>query len=307
MKSASGREVSARIVERLRDALNDGRARTYAELAQAAKCTERSVRNYLAQDTKTLGFRVSTERGPDRRIYVRMEPTDVAGTMEELAQVLARDMLRKIFPIAGTSLEKAKRQPGTHVIVAVRGAYEYDEANLRTLRTWLVASKSRPRQQVHFNYEGAQNGLRASWPLGIVIRDLARVYLLGVPSDAIDAREVRTYALERTSSLKIVPSADGDAPAGMNVAAIEQAMDLPFSVSHAQGGVRVHVRFSKEQAKFIRNRRWHKHQKMTTRRDGSLDVKFGPADLREVQAWVAQWGDSIEVLGDASLVRTLRG
>lgn len=178
-------------------------------------------------------LRVIRERGPDRRVRVRVDE-DSTATIEELGRVLAKEMLRRVFPMAGTALERVPNRPKAAVIVAVRGAYEYEELHLRVLRDWLNAASGRPRREVRFEYEGVETGLRVAWPLGIVVRDLARVYLLGVPSEAANANDVRTRALERVLSKRIdvLPLKDsGRPPKGIDSAPIEDSMDLPFSIS----------------------------------------------------------------------------
>lgn len=261
------------------------------------------MRNYLDEASAALGVRVVREKGPDRRVRVRLED-QASLTIEELGEVLAKEMLRRVFPVVGTKHAYVSKHPRAVVLVAVRGAYEYKERHLRVLRAWLELSAKRPRREVRFEYEGTETGLRVVWPLGIVVRDLARVYLLGVPSEAANARDVRTYALERVLSerLEALPAGDsGPPPRGIESAAIDEAMDLPFSISPGAGGAHVHVRFTPEQARFIRGRRWHKNQRVKTMKDGSLDVRFGPTDLGEATAWVAQWLDSVIVVGDPRL------
>ena len=304
-RRSSGRAVSATIATRLREALDQ--PRTYEELARLAGCTTRSVRNYIDQAEATLGVVVERGRGADGRVRARAKGADAGATIEELGHVLAREMLRRIFPIAGTSLERVTRRSPAHVIVGVRGAYEYEESHLRILRTWLSASSRRPRQALRFEYEGIGRGERVVWPLGIVLRDLARVYLLGIPVEAESSRDVRTYVLERAGKPTVLSAQDSGEPLpGLDSAPVERAMDLPFSVSSPAGGVHVHVRFPPEQAKFIRGRRWHRTQKLKSGKDGSLDLRFGPADLGETLGWLGQWSDAVQVLGDRRLLAALR-
>jgi predicted DNA-binding transcriptional regulator YafY len=295
----TGRATSAMITSRLRAALEGGRALTYAELAREARCTERSVRNYLDEAMATLGHGAIRERGPDRKVRVR-GAGDATTTIDELGRVLAKEMLRRVFPLAGTSLGRAPKHPRASVIVAVRGAYQYEERHLRLLRDWLQAANARPRRATSFDYDGSEKGLRVVWPLGIVVRDLARVYWLGIPAEAENARDVRTYALERVRSARVATlpgDESGPPPRGIESAPVDEALDLPFSILPGAGGVHVHVRFTPAQARFMRGRLWHKNQRMKTRRDGSLEVEFGPADEGEVRAWLAQWGDSVTVIG----------
>ena len=312
------RAARARVVTRLRDALLTGRAWTYAELARDAACTERTVRNLLDVAPEALGFAVSRTKGADRTIRVRVADAGHRETIDALASELARDMLRRIFPVAGTSLDKrarARHARGAQIVVAVRGARAYDERHLQALRTWLVAASERPRIPLRFQYGGSELGEQLVWPLGAVVRDLARVYLAGVPDDAEDARDVRTYALEKLvfparglGIARLSGDDAGTAPSGIEKAVVEQAIDLPFSVYPADhgDGVHVQVRFDARQAPHIRGRQWHRRQRAKDLADGGLELSFGPADLGESLAWVRQWGRSVTVLGDEAFVAAVR-
>jgi len=314
-KVAAGREQRARAVTQLREALLSGRAWTYGELAALAGCTERTVRNHLDVAEVALGLAITRAQGPDRVVRVRMAESGHRETIDALAHEIAADMLRRIFPVAGTTLDRPARGARAQLVVAVRGALPYAERHLAALRAWLVAASERPRVPLCFGYDGSERGERLVWPLGAVIRDLARVYLVGVPDEAGDARDVRTYALERVvlptrgpALVRLATAEAGTAPRGMERAVVEHAIDLPFSVFPADDGdtVKVRVRFSAAQARHVRGRTWHRHQREKLLSSGQLEVSFGPANLGEAAAWVRQWGRAVTVLGDERLVEALR-
>jgi predicted DNA-binding transcriptional regulator YafY len=309
------RAARAHTATRLRAALLTSRAWTYAELAREGGCTERTVRNFLKVAPDAFGFAIRRDSGPDRLIRVRMADAGGRETIDALAHELARDMLRRIFPVAGTTLDTRAKAPRAQIVVAVRGARAYEERHLSALRAWLVAAAERPRVALKFTYGNAERGERIVWPLGAVVRDLARVYLAGVPDDADDARDVRTYALEKL----VLPAKGrgvaqlhgedaGTPPSGIDRAVVEHAIDLPFSIFPADhgDGVHVKVRFAPRQAAHLRGRIWHRKQRTRELSDGGLELAFGPADLGEATAWVRQWGRSVTVLGDDALVAALR-
>ncbi len=301
--SASGRGKSIAIGARLREALASGGAKTVAELAAAAACEERTVRNYLRDAESTIGFAIEKTRGSDRTVRVRAAQADGSAVIEDLGRALARDMLRRLFPVAGTDLATRRVRPRAQLVVALRGAYEYSDAHLAALRAWLLAASRRPRRAVRLVYgRGDGRGDRIVWPIGIIVRDAARVYLAGMPESPVDSRDVRTYALERVDcergakTIEVLSGPDGgDPPDGLDTAVIEDAIDLPFSVypGAAEDGVMVEARFSAKQADYLEGRRWHRKQSMRRRADGSLDLKFGPADRGEAEAWLRQWGKSV--------------
>jgi len=300
----SGRAASAAIVSRLRAALESGRALTYEELASKARCSERTVRNYLDAADATLGFQVERTRDPNRSVRVRLRQDDATATIEKLALELARQMVRSIFPVAGTALDRGHRHPRVQLVVSVRGAYEYREEHMRALRAWLSACAARPRVAVRIEYSGMASGPgeRIVWPLGVVVRDAAKVYLAGVPAEADHGRDVRTYALERVAIGRgesgvdvLVGEAAGSPPPGIEQAVLDTALDIPFSVFPARqdNAVVALARFTAGQAPYIHGRRWHRRQRIRTNRDGTLDLKFGPADRGEVEAWLRQWGEAV--------------
>ncbi|MBV6418705.1 MAG: hypothetical protein CMLOHMNK_03635 [Steroidobacteraceae bacterium] len=301
---ASGRSVSAGIVGRLRSALASGRALTYGELAREAGCTERTVRNYLDLAEPALGTAITRERGPDRVVRVRAAGSDDQTTIEALASNLAAQMLRTLFPVAGTSFERPARGSRAQVVVSARGAYRYSERQLRALRAWLRAADERPRVTVRFAYQSFSSGPgeRIVWPLGIVVRDLARVYLIGVPAEADDGRDVRSYALERVvvpkrgSAVTVLRGEEaGSPPRAIDRAVVEHAIDLPFSMypPDTPGSVMVRVRFSAEQAPYVVGRLWHRNQRFKKLRGGGVELTLGPAERTETEAWVRQWGEAV--------------
>lgn len=300
----TGRAVSASIVERMRAALGSGRALTYSELAREARCTERTARNYLGLADSVLGFAVTRERGPDRVVRVRAAIADDQATVEDLAHNLAAQMIRTLFPVAGTSFERTKRGSRAQIVVSARGAYSYSERELRALRFWLRAADQRPRVAVRFDYGSFSSGSgeRIVWPLGIVVRDLARVYLMGVPAEADDGRDVRSYALERVDfpkkgpAISLLRGEDAEAPPrGIDRAVVEHAIDLPFSMYPADtpGAVIARVRFSPEQAPYVMGRLWHRKQRFHRLKGGGVEMTFGPVERTELEAWVRTWGRGV--------------
>lgn len=308
--SPTGRAASAGILRRLRAALESGRAYTYEELARHAKCSQRTVRNYLDVVDEVMALPVVRSLGPDRRVRVQVLNDDEQ-SIDALSQRLSAGMLRNLFPIEGTSLDKRKRAPRVQLVVSARGAYQYSESQLRTLRAWLRAADERPRVAVRFHYRSPTSGpgIRIVWPLGVVIRDLAHVYLAGVPAEAESPQDVRTYLLERVEAratgraVEVLRGTDATQPPdGLDGVRVESAIDLPFSMFPAdeRDAVTVRVRFCAEQAPYIVDRQWHSRQKIRRFRNGEVEIRFGPANRGEVEAWIRQWGDGVL---EATMVR----
>jgi len=302
------RAASAKVARSLRDALATGRALTYAELASAAGCSERTVRNCLDDAAEVLGFAVERVRGTDHSMRARRAGAPSgAPKIEQLARALAGELLRNVFPIAGTDLEPSGFPASKLIVVSIRGAYAYGERHLKVLRQWLQLASSGPHLAARFRYDGADSGegLRVVWPVGMVLRDVARVYLAGVPAEARDGRDVRTYALESVvfppsgPALEALDARDsGTPPPRLAEATIAEAIDAPFSMFRPtpDRSVFVKVSFGPRDARYVRDRRWHRRQRLSPTPDGGVILEFGPADRDEVAAWLRTWGDGARVL-----------
>jgi predicted DNA-binding transcriptional regulator YafY len=68
----------------------------------------------------------------------------------------------------------------------------------------------------------------------------------------------------------------------------------------------VTLRFTPFRAGWIREQIWHPDQSMTTHPDGSLDLSFPAADLREVKLRVLQFGAEVEVIEPLELREVVR-
>lgn len=298
------------IIQGLRSALESQQSYTYAELARRCGSSTRPVRNYLDDAESLLGFPVERTRGRDRTVRVRAAPQTPRAQFEELGRQVARSLLRSLFPIAGTALDRAGSPSPVQIVVSTRGVYQYTEAHLRCLRSWIQHAAARPRRLVKFHYDGAGSGpgVRFVWPLGIVIHDATHVYLAGVPDEDTDGRDVRTYALESVGMsssrnarqqprLEICDEA-GEPPPHLDAARIEEAIDAPFGIFRAfpKDSEKLCVRFAPEVARYVQGRLWHKRQRGRRLPDGRYELHLGLAHKRAIELWLRTWGDAVEVV-----------
>lgn len=63
----------------------------------------------------------------------------------------------------------------------------------------------------------------------------------------------------------------------------------------------VAIRFTAHAAPGVLERRWHPHQSVERRKDGSIVLSFPAPSLYEVQRWALQWGGDAEVLRPRAL------
>ncbi len=104
--------------------------------------------------------------------------------------------------------------------------------------------------------------------------------------------EVRIFALNRIMTIE--PTEHGfERPKDFS---IEQLLKHSFNL--ICGGETFHVvlKFSPFQARWIRERQWHKTQKLTELEDGSLILEMDVQGLSDVKRWVMQYGGEVEVV-----------
>jgi predicted DNA-binding transcriptional regulator YafY len=67
----------------------------------------------------------------------------------------------------------------------------------------------------------------------------------------------------------------------------------------------VHIRFAPRQARWIRERRWHRSARIQEELDGGIVLRLKIAETGEIRRWVLQFGSEAEVLRPASLRRAV--
>jgi predicted DNA-binding transcriptional regulator YafY len=67
----------------------------------------------------------------------------------------------------------------------------------------------------------------------------------------------------------------------------------------------VEIRFSEQQAPYVRERTWHSSQSIETRPNGSIILRLKVADLGEVKRWLVGFGAEALVLKPSSLRREI--
>ena len=78
-----------------------------------------------------------------------------------------------------------------------------------------------------------------------------------------------------------------------------------FAIQKGEKAVAVSVRFAARQARWIRERRWHKSARVQEQLDGGLVLHLQVAETSEIKRWVLQFGSEAEILRPASLRRAV--
>ena len=108
--------------------------------------------------------------------------------------------------------------------------------------------------------------------------------------------DVRTLAVERIRSVELT-SSPFDYPKGFDA---DEYLDSWFDVVDGKPA-RVAIRFSPQQARYIRERKWSSGQSIEERPDGSIVLRMKVLGLWDVTRWALSYGPAAEVISPASL------
>jgi predicted DNA-binding transcriptional regulator YafY len=113
--------------------------------------------------------------------------------------------------------------------------------------------------------------------------------------------EVRIFALHRIR--RATPTTESyEMPKGFS---FRQYMADAFAIQKGEKAVDVSIRFAPRQARWIRERRWHRSARVQEALDGSLVLHLKVAETSEIRRWVLQFGSEAEVLRPPSLRRAV--
>lgn len=105
-------------------------------------------------------------------------------------------------------------------------------------------------------------------------------------------KQVRIFALNRILSITAT-EVDFYKPSSFD---IEQYLKDSFSIYRDDKTHHIKLKFSPYQARWIRERQWHKTQHLTELNDGGLILEMDVQGLEEVKRWVMQYGGEAEVV-----------
>jgi predicted DNA-binding transcriptional regulator YafY len=112
-----------------------------------------------------------------------------------------------------------------------------------------------------------------------------------------DRPDVRTFAISRVRAVRELGES-GWAPTGFDSATYAAEA---YGIMGGEKELRVRVRASPAIAAYMAERIWHPSQRVTRRRDGSVDIAFTTRGRKEVVRWVLSWQPDLKVLSPASL------
>ncbi len=86
----------------------------------------------------------------------------------------------------------------------------------------------------------------------------------------------------------------------------EQMLNSAFDIVY-DDPIHAKIWFSAEQARYIKERRWAKEQKIKEQKDGSIIFEMKTSGLWDVKKWVLSFGQEAKVLGPEKLKKAVTG
>jgi predicted DNA-binding transcriptional regulator YafY len=114
-------------------------------------------------------------------------------------------------------------------------------------------------------------------------------------------KDVRSFVVDRMQKIKLT---DESFPAPLGFS-LESYLRHSFGMFREEL-VRVKVRFHKSLTRYLLERRWHPSQKNKKLKDGSLELAFEVAGIKEIKTWILGFGSLAKVLEPASLAKELK-
>lgn len=132
-------------------------------------------------------------------------------------------------------------------------------------------------------------------PLGLVSK--RNVWYL-IAKD-VKKDEIRTFRVDQISNVLLRDLVKFQYPQYFS---IREHISNSWGVFYDDDVQTVKLRFSPQVARRVMNLNYHPSQQLVERgKDGSVTLQFEICGLRELQSWILQWGDMVEVLEPKSL------
>jgi proteasome accessory factor B len=87
---------------------------------------------------------------------------------------------------------------------------------------------------------------------------------------------------------------------------LEQRLRDSFGVFSGQGEFEVVIRFNKQVADYIREKKWHDSQQLRELKQGGVELKLKLSSLSEIERWVLSWGGNAVVIKPGELAESVR-
>ncbi|MBV5330448.1 MAG: WYL domain-containing protein, partial [Chlorobium sp.] len=115
-------------------------------------------------------------------------------------------------------------------------------------------------------------------------------------------KEILTFSLGRIINAKMLPDVF-EIPADFD---FHKLTGSHFGVHWSNDEIDVKIHFDKSVAGYIKERKWHPSQKISSNPDGSLVLSLTVNHLLELKRWILSWGKMAEVLEPMSFIEDVK-
>jgi predicted DNA-binding transcriptional regulator YafY len=289
------------------------RAGEYPNAEQLAECLEVS-RRVIFKDREFMLFRLGAPIEYDRDkggwFYTDQTwtlPNIMVSEGELLAFFLSVEVARRYI---GTAMEGALRSAVEKFSKNIKGPVSIDLETLRTHYTFAAPALAATNEEALLGLHKAIGENRRLWMRYYTAsrdehneRTVSPYHLSNVQGDwyliAFDDKRqaFRTFSLGRIEEWRILEDVFLRDPAF----SVKDYLGRAFQAERGGEAMQVELRFDAQQARYIRERRWHETQRIEELPEGGLILRFLTGGLDEVKRWVMQYGGHVEVLEPESL------
>ncbi len=299
--------------ERLKELDRRIRARkfpTARELSIEWDLTERALYKDRALLIK-MGARIGTDARNGGWVY--LDPTFILGTAlltnDELsAFLLAVEVARAngntgLDGLLNSAIGKIKEALGDTVSAVIGADNSFGLAPVAVVTGDVHLQLTRAaasRQKLRMSYSSLSSGTHKTRVIHPYQLHLARGEWLLIAYDeshAADADPIRCFNIARIGELRVLNEHfardlgyDG-----------EKYVAEMFCAERGESVAQVAVRFDSYQARYIRERLWHREQTIEENADGGLTLKFPASGLNEIARWVMSYGRHAKVIAPDEL------
>jgi len=239
-------------------------------------------------------------------------PNIMVSEGELLAFFLSVEVARRYI---GTAMEGALRSAVEKFSKNIKGPVSIDLETLRAHYTFAAPALATANEQALLDLHHAIGENRRVWMRYYTAsrdehteRTVSPYHLYNVQGDwyliAYDDKRqgFRNFSIGRMEDWRILEETFQCDPAF----SVDDYMGSAFQTERGGEVVEVVLRFDAQQARYMRERRWHETQQIEELPEGGLILRFQTGGLDEVKRWVMQYGGHVEVLEPQELREQIR-